>query len=102
MSKSWTPEELAVASSAMKVAGNMSYEEFCNATRLRLEYRGCDSRDRPVYECCGKFYVDVEPRRSRQPEIYTKLDNVFDGEPDIPIREDTIIEFVPERDTWNF
>ena len=29
MSKSWTPEELAVASAAMKAEGHMSYEEFC-------------------------------------------------------------------------
>lgn len=31
MSKSWTPEELAAASAAMKAEGNMSYEEFCAA-----------------------------------------------------------------------
>ncbi len=29
MSKSWTPEELAAASAAMKGEGHMSYEEFC-------------------------------------------------------------------------
>lgn len=29
MSKSWTPEELAAASAAMKAEGHMSYEEFC-------------------------------------------------------------------------
>ena len=29
MSKSWTPEELAAASAAMKADGHMSYEEFC-------------------------------------------------------------------------
>ena len=29
MSKSWTPEELAAASAAMKAKGHMSYEEFC-------------------------------------------------------------------------
>lgn len=40
MGKSWTPEELAAASAAMKAAGHMSYEEFCAAPRLRLEYRG--------------------------------------------------------------
>ena len=28
MSKSWTPEELAAASAAMKAEGHMSYEEF--------------------------------------------------------------------------
>lgn len=29
MSKSWTPEELAAASAAMKAEGHISYEEFC-------------------------------------------------------------------------
>ena len=29
MSRDWTPEELQAASEAMKVAGHMSYEEFC-------------------------------------------------------------------------
>lgn len=31
MSRSWTPEELETASKAMKAAGYMSYEEFCEA-----------------------------------------------------------------------
>lgn len=31
MSKDWTPEELHAASNAMKAAGHMSYEEFCEA-----------------------------------------------------------------------
>lgn len=56
MSKSWTPEELAAASAAMKAEGHMSYEEFCAAPRLRLEFRGRDSWDRPVYECDGRLY----------------------------------------------
>ena len=31
MSRSWTPEELEVASNTMKASGYMSYEEFCEA-----------------------------------------------------------------------
>lgn len=31
MSKSWNKEELKAASEAMKKAGQMSYEEFCEA-----------------------------------------------------------------------
>ncbi len=57
MSKSWTPEELAAASAAMKAEGHMSYEEFCAAPVLRLEYRGRDSWDRPVYDCNDKFVL---------------------------------------------
>lgn len=30
MSKDWTPEELQAASKAMKDAGHLSYEEFCD------------------------------------------------------------------------
>lgn len=78
MSKSWTPEELAAASAAMKAEGHMSYEEFCAAPVLRLEYRGRDSWDRPVYECDGRLYVDVDPRRSRPADICTKQGNAFD------------------------
>lgn len=29
MSRDWTPDELTTASTAMKSAGQMSYEEFC-------------------------------------------------------------------------
>ena len=29
MSRDWTPEEIQTASKAMKEAGHMSYEEFC-------------------------------------------------------------------------
>lgn len=31
MSKDWTPDELEAASQMMKAAGNMSYDEFCEA-----------------------------------------------------------------------
>ena len=102
MSKSWTPDELAAASSAMKAAGHMSYEEFHAAPVLRLEHRGRDSLDRPVYECDGRLYVDVDPRKSRPADIYTKQGNAFDGEPSAPIPDNVIVEFVPERDTWPF
>lgn len=51
MSKSWTPEELAAASAAMKSEGHMSYEEFCAAPVLRLEHRGRDSWGRTALTC---------------------------------------------------
>ena len=102
MSRDWTPEELAAASSVMKAAGNMSYEEFRAAPKLTLRLLGRDSWDRPVYECDGKLYVDVDPRRSRPADICTKHGNAFDGEPCDTIPENTIIEFVPKSDTWTF
>ena len=63
----------------------MSYEDFRSAPVLELHHLGRDSWDRPVYECDGKLYVDVDPRRSRTPSICTKQGNAFDGEPCDPI-----------------
>lgn len=70
--------------------------------KLTLTYIGRDSWDRPVYESEDRLYVDIDPRKSRQPDICTKQNNAFDGEPNIPISEDIKIEFIPFRDTWNF
>jgi len=67
---------------------------------LELVYKGRDSWDRPVYECDGKLYVDVDPREHMPARICTKSDNDFDGEPDWPIDEDVEIVFIPYRDTW--
>lgn len=67
---------------------------------LLLTFVGRDSWDRPVYESAGRLYVDVDPRKYRTPDICTKLNNEFDGEPDTPIAEGTEVEFVPARDTW--
>lgn len=68
--------------------------------KLVLNYKGRDSWDRPVYEAGGRLYVDVEPRKGREPKICTKYNNEFDGEPDMPIAEGTEVEFVPGRDIW--
>ena len=102
MSRDWTSEELQAVSAAMKKEGHMSYEEFCEKMdkRLRLTYLGRDSWDRPVYECGGRLYVDTDPRKGHGPDICTKHNNEFDGEPCAPIPDDMIVEFIPGRDTW--
>lgn len=66
--------------------------------KLTLEYVGRDSWSRPVYVNNGKLYVDVNPRRYYPPDIYTKNNNAFDGEPCDPVKADFI--FQPARDTW--
>jgi len=71
-------------------------------TKLTLTYIGRDSWSRPVYESENLLYVDVDPRKNRQPDMCTKQNNEFEGEPNYPISEDIEIEFVPCRDTWNF
>ena len=67
---------------------------------LKLTHIGRDDFDRPVYECNGRLYVDVDPREHLPPNIYTKSGNEFDGEPDWPIDKDVEVVFEPSRDTW--
>jgi len=66
---------------------------------LELTHIGRDSFSRPVYECNGNLYVDANPS-SEFPEICTKSNNEYDGEPDWPIDEDVEVIFIPERDRW--
>lgn len=68
--------------------------------KLILHYKGRDDWERPVYEAKDRLYVDVDPRKDRVPQICTKYNNDFYGEPDTPIDEDTQLEFVPCRDVW--
>lgn len=51
MSRDWTPDELTTASTAMKAAGQMSYEEFC----AELEKQIAESQ---VNSLC---YIGKEP-----------------------------------------
>lgn len=67
---------------------------------MKLNFIDCDSWDRPVYECDGTLYVDVDPRAHRAPQLCTKAGNEFDGEPDMPLSAGTKVEFVPSRITW--
>lgn len=69
--------------------------------KLVLLYVGRDSFSRPVFEAEGKLYVDVDPCEGWAPKICTKYGNNFDGEPDVAIREDVAMEFIPGRDLWD-
>ena len=89
----------------MREAGKNTGGKEKNMNKLTLIHKGRDNWDRPVYECEGRLYVDVDPRGGRNPKICTKLNNEFDGEPDTPIEvmkryEGVEIEFIPYRDTW--
>lgn len=54
--------------------------------QMTLTLQGRDSWDRPVYKGPdGNLYVDVDPRKGWGPNICTKYQNEFDGEPDTPV-----------------
>jgi len=66
---------------------------------LPLIFAGRDSWSRPVYLGPNdQLYVDVDPIEDRGPEICTKYQNAFDGEPCDPVAGD--FDFIPCRDTW--
>ncbi len=67
---------------------------------LTLTFVGYDSWDRPVYKHGNTLYVDVSPLSYINPEICTKYNNEFDGEPDTSIKDGTEIQFVPDRVVW--
>ena len=69
--------------------------------KIVLKFAGLDSWCRPVYQANDQFYVDVDPRRRYPPNICTKANNEFDGEPDFPIPEDRKVVLDPSRHLWD-
>ncbi|MEY8507208.1 hypothetical protein AALA78_03085 [Lachnospiraceae bacterium 42-17] len=58
---------------------------------LTLVPVGIDSWDRPVYkDHLGHLWKDVT-LGSTKPQLYSALDDNFDGEPDLPIRKEFLI-----------
>ena len=62
MSKDWTAEELQAASRAMKAAGHMSYEEFCEemdrqTEQTAVKYEKLSIWDDPFDIACGDCEV---------------------------------------------
>ena len=84
-----------------RIQVSVRYRKGFKMRKLTLYYKGRDSWSRPVYEADGNLYVDVDSRKGWKPNICTKYNNEFDGEPDMPISEDIQIEFIPCRDTWD-
>lgn len=90
-----------VQRASRKIQVSVRYRKGFRMSKLKLKYKGRDRWSRPVYEANGNLYVDVDPRKGWKPNIHTKYNNEFDGEPDIPISENIQIEFLLCRDTWD-
>ena len=46
MSRDWTPEELQTVSRFMKLAGHMSYEEFCTELERKMTIPGDEGQQK--------------------------------------------------------
>lgn len=100
----WVYSEEAFAKTEMaKQGGNFGagcWEVICLTKKQVLTFVGKDNHDRPVYVDPGhKLYVDTDPRKDREPQICTKYQNLFDGEPRDPVSGN--FEFYPNRVTWD-
>ena len=66
---------------------------------MEMVFKDLDSWDRPVYEDSnGNLWKDVNPSRGCGVELYSALNNEFDGEPDCPFHGEP--EFKPGRVVW--
>lgn len=76
MSRDWTPEELQAASSAMKKAGQMGYEEFtAEVAALEKIMRFSREQRKMNWPCprCGMWVMASDPIRnalSRRASVY--------------------------------
>lgn len=70
--------------------------------KLTLKYLGRDIYDRPVYRNVENtdLYVDVNPHKNSDPAIFTKYDNMFDGEADKLVDKVTIEFDGNHRELW--
>ena len=92
----YTPNGISISGNLtwdpQKAVGIGYLPHTCNQKPIIL--KGRDSRCRPVYEdLSGRLLVDVDPREDREPDICTKQENTFNGEPCDPVEGD--FDFIP-------
>jgi hypothetical protein len=55
MSREWTQEELQIASKAMKVAGHLGYEDFCDQLDKTIFTAYCKDADNNMITISGPY-----------------------------------------------
>lgn len=74
-----------------------------NDTVLRLQFIGVDYWSRPVYkDQHGHLWKDVDLGDSEYPSLHSAVNDDFDGEPDMPINQEFIIESKPPKNPFQF
>lgn len=60
MSREWTQEELQIASKAMKVAGHLGYEDFCDQLDKTIFTAYCKDADNNLITISGPYNFKEE------------------------------------------
>lgn len=66
MSRDWTQEELQNASKAMKVAGHLGYEEFCEQLDKTIFTAYCKDADNNLIKISGPYNCKEELEKQLQ------------------------------------
>lgn len=72
MSRDWTEEELQAASKAMKAAGYLSYDEFCEHLDKTIFTAYCKDADNNLIKISGPYNCKEELEKQLQ-EHYSHL-----------------------------
>ena len=59
MSRSWNEQELRAASAAMKAAGHMSYEEFCEELERQNSFEKDYQAEQENLKACRPIYLNL-------------------------------------------
>ena len=66
MSRDWTQEELQNASKAMKVAGHLGYEEFCEQLDKNIFTAYCKDTDNNLIKISGRTKIHYDFRKGKR------------------------------------
>lgn len=104
MSRSWTPEEIQKVSEAMKTAGHMGYEEFCEDLNEQMAKRSLEQFAQ--IQRTGQFPC---PRCGRQTMKENTITNALSRHADVYICDrcgnmEAILDYLgkpPQLSTWS-
>ena len=89
MSRDWTQKELQNASKAMKEAGHLSYEEFCEQLEKAIFTAYCKDADNNLITICGPY--------NRKEELEKQLQEHFSHLKVITVLSEADIAFIKEN-----
>jgi hypothetical protein len=88
MSRDWTKEELQTASKAMKAAGHLGYEEFCEHLNKTIFTAYCKDADNNLIKISGPYgYKEELEKQLHEHFTHLKVITVLSEEDIAFIRE---------------